>query len=194
MILVISLWLAFGLIGLGLYKQNIYDHYYGFLFVVPFIVIGACIGEILEIKDRLKRRLSVLVIGLVVLAVVVVDVQNSPIRYAPNMQLQRAQDVSRLILDKAGGQRFNIATISERNNRDVYQYFLAIWGGKVVDTDPNVLKYTVTDQLFVVCEKALKDCDPVHDPSTWIANFGWSKVIDTWNVDGVIIFKLGHSK
>ena len=186
-ILILTLWLGFGLIGLGLYKQNIYDHYYGFLFVLPFITIGG----IVEVNKKLLFRLLLLA-GILVL--VAVDLVNSPLRFAPNMQLTRSRDIARLIYDKAEGQRFNLATISERNNRDVYQYFLAVWGAKVVDVDPNATQYTVTDQLFVVCEKDIKKCDPTHDPSAWITGFGWSKIVDSWNVDGVNVIKLGHAK
>ncbi|MCK4826218.1 glycosyltransferase family 39 protein [bacterium] len=37
----ITIWLTFAFIGLGVYKQEIYDHYYGFIFAAPFILIGA---------------------------------------------------------------------------------------------------------------------------------------------------------
>ena len=35
----------------------------------------------------------------------------------------------------------------------------------MVDTDPSAVVYTVTDQLFVVCEMPKEKCDPTHDPS-----------------------------
>lgn len=34
---IIFIWLGFALVGLGLYKQEIYDHYYGFFFPAPLI-------------------------------------------------------------------------------------------------------------------------------------------------------------
>lgn len=108
--------------------------------------------------------------------------------------MQRSEDIAKFIEEKSTGERFNIATISERNNRDVYQYFLTLWGAQVVDTDPSAVKYTVTDQLFVVCEKPKEDCDPVHDPSAWITNFGWTKIVNQWEVSGVNIYKLGRAK
>ncbi len=182
------IWLGFALLGLGLYKQNIFDHYYGFIFVVPFILTGAIYQKLY--KNNIVKMF--LVIGFLILAYA--NFSNSALNVGPNNQLKRSQDIAAFIMGKAMGQRFNIATISERNNRDVYQYFFQVWGAKVVDTDPNAVKYTVTDQLFVVCEKPKEKCDPTHDPSAWIANFGWSKILDQWEVSGVIIYKLGHTK
>ena len=124
----------------------------------------------------------------------VINLINSPIKNPPNRQLQRSVEVASFINEKAGGERFNLATLSENNNRDVYQYFLLVWGAKVVDTDQNSVFYTVTDKLFVVCDKPKEKCDPTHDPSAWITNFGWSTITDHWEVAGVNIYQLGHAK
>ena len=37
-------------------------------------------------------------------------------------------------------------------------------------------------------------CDPTHSPKAEVANFGWSKIDSDFEVDGVIIYKLIHSK
>ncbi len=186
--LTLGLWLGAALVGLALYKQEIYDHYYGFVFALPFLIFGAICQFFL--KNEIRK--VVFILGFA--GLFYFNLVQNPLRFSPNMQLKRAKDVASLIKEKAGGNRFNIATISERSNRDMYQYFLLIWGEKVVDTDPNATKYTVTNQLFVACEKPKEKCDPTHDSSTWIANFGWSKILDQWEVDGVTVFKLGHSK
>jgi len=185
---IILIWLGFALLGLGLYKKEIYDHYYGFFFPAPFILIGGIFQFMFE-KKRIK-----LFLYFAIFCLVSVNLWNTPIRYPPNFQLQRSEDIAKFIEEKSTGERFNIATISERNNRDVYQYFLTLWGAQVVDTDPSAVKYTVTDQLFVVCEKPKEDCDPVHDPSAWITNFGWTKIVNQWEVSGVNIYKLGRAK
>lgn len=184
-------WLGFSALGLGLYKQQIYDHYYGFFFPVPFLIVG---GVVAGIDKFSAGYLKYIVIAVVTGPLLVLNIMQNPLKDAPNRQLQRTREIAGLILAKANGQRMNIATISERNNRDVYQYFLQIWGAKVVDTDPMATKITVTDQLFVVCEKPKNTCNPVNDPSAWIANFGWSKIVDSWDIAGVTVFKLGHAK
>ena len=185
---IILVWLGFALLGLGLYKKEIYDHYYGFFFPAPFILIGGIFQFIFE-KKRTK-----LLLYFAIFCLASVNLWNTPVRYPPNFQLQRSEHIAKFIEEKSAGERFNIATISERNNRDVYQYFLTLWGAQVVDTDPSAVEYTVTNQLFVVCEKPKEKCDPVHDPSAWITNFGWTKIVDQWEVSGVNIYKLGHAK
>jgi len=42
----IALWLGFGVLGLGLYKQHIYDHYFGFLFPVLFMLMAYFISKL----------------------------------------------------------------------------------------------------------------------------------------------------
>ncbi len=188
--ILLATWFGFALLGLGLYKQEIYDHYFGFFFAAPFLLVGGITADVIKSKRRIIS-LALLIFCLLLLAV---NLQNVPIKHSPNMQMQRSISVAKVIQEKANGERFNLATISERNNRDVYQYFLQLWGAKIVDTDPSATTYTLTDQLFVVCEISREKCDPVHDPSAWITSFGWTKIVDEWPVWGGTLFKLGRTK
>lgn len=187
-------WFGFALLGLGLYKQEIYDHYYGFFFAAPFLLLGALTENMISGAKGKRKNIRYLVSSIIVGTLVFINLKNSPIRFSPNMQMQRSISVAKVIQEKANGERFNLATISERNNRDVYQYFLQMWGAKIVDTDPSATTYTLTDQLFVVCEIPREKCDPVHDPSAWITSFGWTKIVAEWPVWGGTLFKLGHTK
>jgi hypothetical protein len=120
-----------------------------------------------------------------------VNLLNNPLRYAPNKQLARSQDVSKFILGKAQGQPFDLAVLAERNYEDGYRYFLELWGGTVMHADRWDQK-TIVNQLFVVCELEEKKCDPTHSSKAEVANFGMSKVEDWWEVAGVNIYKLSH--
>ena len=175
-------WIIVGTFGLSMYKSDVFDHYMGFLFPSVSLLFGAIIS-------KLPKYLILIAVFLLV----IVNIINNPLKHPANRQFQRSKEIASFIYDKSGGERFNLATLSERNNRDVYQYFHLVWGAKVVDTDPNAVFYTVTDQLFVVCEKSKELCDPTHDPSAWITNFGWSTIVDHWEVSGVNIYKLSHS-
>jgi len=181
-------WLVFGIAGASLLKGSVYDHYLGFLFPAPFLLIGAVAQNIR------KYKIPFLVFGVYLLFLVIINFAKSPVLSDPTFQMQRAISVAKVIQEKSNGERFNLATISDLNNRDVYQYFLIIWGAPVVDTDPSSLQFTVTDQLFVVCEFPREKCDPVHNPSAWITTFGWTKIVDEWPVWGGTLFKLGHTK
>ena len=181
-------WLIMGLVGFSFYKKPVFDHYFEFLFPVPFLIIGVMA------QYAKKSKAWFFAFGIYFLVLVGFSVFKSPVFSNPTYQMQRAISVAKVIQEKANGERFNIATISDLNNRDVYQYFLILWGEKVVDTDPSSLEFTVTDQLFVVCELPEEKCDPVHNPSAWITSFGWTKIEDQWDVWGGTLYKLGHAK
>ncbi|HZQ29892.1 MAG TPA: glycosyltransferase family 39 protein [Patescibacteria group bacterium] len=190
-VLIITLWLGFALLGLALYKQHIYDHYLGFIFTVPFIIMASVIQLLI---DRFKNL--GLIIGIIfVILIGYLDLINSPIRFPPNKQLERAQAVAKKVEDIANNKNFNFALIADNNYDSAYKYFLILDKAKVVDINPQNTKDSITDQLIVVCELEIAKCDPTHNPKTEIAAWGWSKVdVEYDNVDGVTIFKLAHAQ
>ncbi len=95
--------------------------------------------------------------------------------------------------DEAKGKPMNFAVIAERNYEGAYRYFLDTGGAKVVDIDPLNPKASITELLFVVCEKEEKKCDPTHGLKPEVANFGWTKIDKELHIYGVIIYKLVHS-
>lgn len=181
-------WIGFGIIGLSFYKMEIYDHYLGFLFPVPFLLIGIFISLLVK-KGILAKVLGIIV----VLLLLVISIIQNPFKYEPNRQLKRSQDVAHTILSQSDGKPFNLAVIAERNYEDGYRYFLELWGGKVLHAD-RWNPTTISEVLFVVCENEPAKCDPTHSPKAEVANFGMSMIEDEWNVDGVIIYRLGHTK
>lgn len=186
--LFLGVWLAFSLIGLGVYKQEIYDHYFGFFFPVPFLLVGG-IAENLFYKYKTPGKLLVFA---VFLFLVVVSLKNNPLKYPPNRQLQRSQQVAQKIIGEAGEKKFNLAVIAERNYEGAYQYFLEKEGAPIVMIDPQKAEETIAEQLFVVCELPREKCDPVNNPKAEVANFGWSKIEKVWEVAGTTVFKLVH--
>ena len=182
-------WFLVGLVGLGLYKQEIYDHYFGFLFPVPFLLFCAMVSNRLERKSKLIS----LFVWLVVVYLVILNLKNSPLLKTPNNQMQRSRNVSSKVLEIADGKPFNLAVLAERNYEDGYRYFMDIKDAKVLHADIWD-KSTISDTLMVICEKPKEKCDPTHSPKAEVANFGWSKIDSEFEVDGVIIFKLIHSK
>jgi len=182
-------WIGFSLLGFGLYKQNIYDHYFGFIFVVPFLLIGAFLSTLME-SGKILKWLAAIILGFLI----AINLLNSPLKKEPNSLLQRSEDVSHKIFEEANGQPMNLAVIADNNYEAGYQYFVQLYGGKVLEilaTD----KSTFANQLFVVCELIpTSKCDPTHNPKAQIANFGWSKIAAQWDLDGVIIYRLIHTQ
>ena len=128
-----------------------------------------------------------------ILYLVVLNLKNNPLLYHPNNQMQRAQNVANKVLEIAEGKPFNLAVLAERNYEDGYRYFMDIKDANVLHAD-RWDKTTIADTLIVICEKPKEKCDPTHSAKAEVANFGWSKIDSDFEVDGVIIYKLIHSK
>jgi 4-amino-4-deoxy-L-arabinose transferase-like glycosyltransferase len=189
--LVSLVWLAIGLLGLSFYRNEMYDHYFGFLFPAPFILLGAFIQGIIY-QLQLKGKLLVYIaLGLLF----AVNIYNNPLKAAPGRQLARTQEVAEKMIEEAKGVRFNFAVIADRNYEGAYQYFLEKENAPFVIIDPQRADETIATQLFVVCEYSPVDkCQPTSNPKAEVANFGWSKVADSWEVGGVVLFKLVHTR
>jgi 4-amino-4-deoxy-L-arabinose transferase-like glycosyltransferase len=182
---IIILWITFALIGFGIYKQPIYDHYFGFLFPASFLLTAFFLTLILESKFK--------IFGVIALGILIyVNLINNPLQFSPNMQMNRSINVANKILEVTNGKPFNLAVLAERNYEDGYRYFLDINDAIVLHADVWD-KSTISDTLMVVCEMEKSKCDPTHSPEAEVANFGWSKIENEWIVDGVIIYKLIHS-
>lgn len=183
--LILSIWLAVGLLGLTFYQQNIYDHYLGFMNPVPFLLLGSVVLFAAKIRGQQRWLLNG---GIVVLLFVltVVNLQKSPLLNPPNNQLKRTQDVARYVIDKAGGKDFNFALIARSNYDSAYQFYLDQYGHK-----PKQVPFDITEQLFIVCEDEV--CDPTHNAKYEVAAFGMSKIDWMENIYGVKIYRLSSN-
>lgn len=180
------IWFGTGLLGLGNYKQHIYDHYFGFFFPVPFLLTGWVLVKIYNRRFIGKIVSIVLVIFLAFLAI-----KELPLRYPPNRQLQRTQTIARFVLAKTEGKPFNLSLIAERNYDEAYAFFMEAWGKPPLRIDPQKEKETIANQLFVICEQL--PCQPIGHPKAEIAMFGWTKLAEKWQIEGVEVYKLIHN-
>lgn len=177
--LALGVWLLVGIFGLALYKQNIYDHYLGFLNPALFILLGGLMV--------FKQKWVVYGAAILVLVLVVVNLQNIPIKNPPNNQLVRTQEIAKYIISETGEKPFNFALIAKSNYDDAYQFYLYKYGHK-----PKQVPFDITDQLFVVCEDS--ECNPVVNPKQEISHFGMTKVEWEKEFQGVKIYKLIHNE
>ena len=173
---------------MGLYKQHVYDHYFGFLFPAIYLLMGV-------VFEKAYRKFPdggkiFLVAGVAMLTIT--NLKDNPLRYPPNCQMQRSIAVAEKIQEEVDEEKFNLAVIAERNYEDGYQYFLERNKAGVVDIDAQ-REETVMNQLFVVCELAKEKCDPTHSAKAEVANFGWSEIENQWEIAGVQVYKLIHS-
>ena len=192
---IVFLWLMFGVVGLAFVQKEIYDHYLGFLFPVPFLLLALVAKRTVDIMPR-TEGLRYVMPALTVLAfgvLIVVSIQNSPLKDNPSRQLARSRDVTQKILDVVGSKPFDLAVLATSNYEDGYRYFLEVAGATVLHADPWHTE-TISDTLMVVCEKPEQECRPTLDPKAEIANFGPSKVDEQWEVDGTQVYKLSHNQ
>lgn len=185
-LLLIFVWISIGLIGLGVYKQHIYDHYYGFLFPALFLILGLAFDKIFQVK-----KIGIFLFILFFLGLTYINLKNNPIIYPPNNQFVKVQEVDIRIIEEAKNEPYNFALISKQNYEDGYIYFLKNWHKDPLMIDPQKYEQTLASQLFVVCEDSV--CEPIGHPKAEITSFGWSKIESQWQVGGVRLFKLVHN-
>jgi len=173
-----------GIIGLGLYKQHIYDHYFGFLFPILFILYSAS----LMILNK-KTVFKIILIPLIILPIIL-SISQNPFRFSPPNQLQTTKEITHLIAQQAKNQPFNLALIAKNNYDPPYRYFLEL------DKQPlYLLSNQKTDQLFVICEPNPDiECFPEGNPLWDIAAFGIATVTNQWQINGINIYKMISSQ
>ena len=169
-LLLIFFWYLSGLVALALYKQHIYDHYFAFLFPSVCILFGYLISKYKYIGY------SILIL------ITYFSFIENPFRWSPNYQLKTTQEISNSIINSANNRDFNFALLSKMG-----------WGFSYYLTDKeNYYKIDekITDQLFVVCVPFQIECNPINNPEWSVAAFGWAKIDQQWEIDGIKIFKL----
>lgn len=178
MFIFLSLWYLIGLVGLALYKQHIYDHYFAFVFPVVFILFGYLLSK------TTKFIYIPVLIGLTVFSIL-----ENPFRWSAPKQLATTLAIDESIIKSANGQPFNFALLAKMNYDPGYRYFFSEKKAPV-----ELLQEKVTNQLYVVCEPFQIDCNPINNPEWGIAAFGWAKIDTQWEINGIKIFRLVHTQ
>jgi 4-amino-4-deoxy-L-arabinose transferase-like glycosyltransferase len=171
------IWFLSGLVGLALYKQHIYDHYFGFIYPVIFILVGLAISQ-----------LNKYIIYLFLLLLIFFSLLQNPFRFSPPRQLQTTSQIIDSINKESNDNPFNFALLAKMNYDPGYLYF--IYETKLPYFH---LREKITDQLFVVCEPFQIECNPINNPEWSVAAFGWAKIDKQWEINGIKIFKLIHN-
>ena len=184
------LWLIFGVGLFGFYKKSIYDYYFGFMFPLPFLIVGFFLKSLWINKIRK-------ILGIVILVILVwLNNLTPPYRASANGQLNQAEGISKFVIGKTDNKPFNFALITGGNSDHAYRYFFTVWQKEptvIQNTLIDPKRETVTDQLLVVCE-IVPDCHPLGNSLWEIAGFGRAEIVGEWNTSVVKVFKLVHYK
>lgn len=186
-----ELWLFLGVFLFGFYKKPIYDYNLGFLFPLPFILVGNFLSQVYDYKkfNFWPKVFSIVIFILLLL----VNLNYNPFRYEPNRQRDQVRKISEFVLSKTENKPFNFALITDHNSDHAYRYYFEVLGHpdtrmENINNDPQ--RKTVTDQLLIVCENI--ECKPLGHPLFEVSNFGRAEIVGEWNVSVVKVFKLIH--
>lgn len=185
--LIIYGWFIWGILVLGLYRDSVYPHYLGFLFIFPALLAGNVFAGLLIKKNTLLIKiLSISII--IILSANLFRISWKNLHQPPAVNVSMVKKIVQLILKESHGQPFNFCLLANNNYDDSYRYFFRLW--KI----PAVYKTEVSRQLFVVCED-LNICQPQGNPKWEIALFdaayqGQIQLTGEWLPDPVIkVFK-----
>lgn len=189
--LVLLLWLSIGILLFGFYRKPIYDYYYGFMFPLPFLLVGNLLSKLYVQSKTLGKFLSMLLFA----GLFLINLDGMPQRYPSNRQLEQVKLISMFVLEKAEGRPFNFALITGGNSDHAYRYFLELEGNFPVTIenemhDPE--RKTIKDQLLIICEDPA--CKPLGHPLWEVAGFGRAEIVGEWQVSVVKVYKLVHYK
>lgn len=190
-VILLLTWFVVGVTLFGFYKKSIYDYYFGFMFPIPFLLVGNLISITYE-RFRPSFLGKILALSFFVF-LMIFNLQSAPFLSSPNDQRGQVKKISEFILNQAKGAPFNFALITGGNSDHAYRYFFEVEGNKSVDiqnsiTDP--ARKSVTSQLFVVCE--LNPCQPLGHPLWEVAGFGRAEIVNMWDVSVVKVYELKH--
>ena len=105
----------------------------------------------------------------------------------PNNQIQYAKGIADSFKPHITGQPIQVVTIPFTESDGHYRYFLDLEGYDLLAQDSP----EQAQELFVMC---FTECNPTGDPQWQIAAFSDKKLVDSWTVSNVTIYKIIHSK
>lgn len=190
-VLLLSLWLFFGVFLFGIYKQAIYDYYFGFMFPLPFLLVGNLLSVL---GTKVKANKIGTAFGLIIFIILLLlNLSGNPFQFTPNKQKDQAKRIAEFVLSKTDNKPFNFALLTQGNSDHAYRYFFEVENKAPVTIlnpimDPK--RTSVTDQLLVVCEK--QDCQPLGNSLWEVAGFGRAEITGEWDIPFVKVYRLVH--
>lgn len=200
--LLLFFWFFAGIVLFGFYKGEIYDYYLGFIFPLPFLLIGNLLDGVFHFDhkrlNKFKKLYSPTLKSLAILIFLFlffINLDGNPFKYLPNRQKDQVRKIAEFVISKTNEKPYNFALLTKGNSDHGYKYYLDLLGHPPItiqyeQIDPR--RTSVTEQLMVVCEDP--ECQPVGNGLWEIAGFGQAEIVGKWQVSVVKVFKLTHYK
>jgi len=187
-LVMIWVWLFWGILISRLYVGKFFFFYYLFLFPIPFLLLGFLFQYLWQ-----KKILRPVLLG-ILLFIVFFHLRFTTV-FAPAWRdLDDLKSVSQVISENIQEESFNLATIQretdrwDRNAVD-YRYFVESFGSKrALDWYPE--DYQKAEILFVISETG--QVDVLSSNIMEIIQFSPKKIIQSWELPkNIVIYKLG---
>jgi len=180
-LLFLASWLVTTIIGLALYEGDVYPHYIGFIFPLPFIIVGY--GLSLLWQKKLGKTVSlVILIGLLA-----VNLYKSPIFFKKGWNIDDVKRIAQQIAQKCPEKGYNIVLVDATKDYRAmnYRYFLEILGCPPLGTE----NYPQAEILYVISPDEIGDFEALD---MWeIKSLGELEVVGERKVEeGPWVYKL----
>ena len=83
-VMLLLLWLFLGVILFGIYRKSIYDYYLGFIFPLPFLLIGNLFSKLTNLKKY--KIAGYILASIILISLLWVNLSANPFSYPPNKQ------------------------------------------------------------------------------------------------------------
>jgi hypothetical protein len=169
----------------GMLNSARHMHYYSDIYYSVFLVIAYALYYFSK-----NKVVSYAIIPLFLIIYIALNAHNYYYFWRePNNQIRDAKMIAESIIPHVDKTPYQIVPLPIAITDGHIRYFLEIEGKRPLDYDSAVQG----QELFVLCFYGSK-CNPTGDPQWQIASFQNKKVVESWKLELVTIYKLVHGK
>lgn len=131
-------------IGLSLYTGDVFDHYIGFLFPLPFIILGVILDWIWQKKQIIPR----IAVASIIFLIIVINIREYSFFKPLGWQIDDIKKVSQIIAEDAGTKTYNVVLLDDTKDYRAmnYRYFLEMANARISD----VSNYNDIEVLYLI--------------------------------------------
>lgn len=157
-------------------------HYFGPAYLSFYLILSAAL---FQIPIKIMRYVSmIIVIGVFIFF----NVGHYAFLWKePNSQIEYAKKIAESFKPHITSEPIQVVTIPFTESDGHYRYFIDLEGYDLLAHDSPVQ----AEELFVMC---FTECTPTGDPQWQIAAFSDKKLVDSWSISNVTIYKIIHNK
>ena len=162
------------IVGLALYEGDVYPHYIGFVFPLPFIIVGYGLSLLWQ------KRLGKIVSLVVLIGLSVINIYKSPIFFKKGWNVDDVKSLARQIAQKCPKRGYNVVLVDATKDYRAmnYRYFLEILGCPPLSTE----NYPEAEILYVISPDKIGDFEALN---MWeIKSLGELEVLEEKKAEG----------